>query len=125
MCLQASDVLFDDQVVCKSISDTLVVTLKWVLGKNCKNSTVKSSYLRGMMEHGLNFIHSLECCVLEIFVTLVSKDKVDHGGHHLMRVPVHMTFRVGQLKIFSSFLMSLYQYNDNYLKFNSTLIHHE
>ena len=47
MCLQASDVLFDDQVVCKSISDTLVVALKWVLGKTCKNSTVKSSLPEG------------------------------------------------------------------------------
>ena len=51
------------------------------------------------MEHGLNFIHSLECCVLEILVTLVSKDEVDHGGHHLMRIPVHMTLRVGHLNI--------------------------
>ena len=51
------------------------------------------------MEHGLNFIHSLECCVLEILVTLVSKDEVDHGGHHLMRIPVHMTLRVGNLNI--------------------------
>ena len=51
------------------------------------------------MEHGLNFIHSLECCVLEILVTFVSKDEVDHGGHHLMRIPVHMTLGVCHLNI--------------------------
>ena len=50
------------------------------------------------MEHSLNFIHSLECCVLEIFVALVSKDKVDHGGQHGVGVLVLVTLGVSELK---------------------------
>ena len=77
MGLQASDILFDDQIVSKSIPYTLVVTLK--KKQNILHpKKFKFSNLRRMMEHSLNFIHSLECCVLEILVALMSKDKIDH-----------------------------------------------